>query len=176
MPFCSKCGTNVADGMAFCPSCGAPVKAAAGAPAPPGPGATAITPPAPTPSGPGASAASTGLTSNVAALLAYVLGIITGIIFLVIEPYKDDKFVRFHAFQSIFFCVATIVIQIGLSILTGILIHLSFGFFGLIMFPIEGLIGLAFFLLWLFLMFKAYNNERYMLPFIGELAAKQAGQ
>ena len=53
------------------------------------------------------------MSSNVAGLLCYILGFITGIIFLVIEPYKNDKFVRFHAFQSIFFNVALIVFWIA---------------------------------------------------------------
>ncbi len=179
MPFCSKCGTNVAEGMSFCPACGAPVKAAA-APAPPAPGVTTVTQPAPTPTAGPAPAApastSAPLASNVAGLLAYIAGFITGIVFLVIEPYNKDKFVRFHAFQSIFFNVAIIVFWIAFGIVSGILIHVSFGIFGLIFFFVDGLLGLAIFLYWLFLMYKAYNNERYMIPFIGEIAAKQAGQ
>lgn len=179
MAFCSKCGTNVADGMAFCPSCGTPVKApAASAPPPPAPAAS-VSPAAPAPAAPpGAyppAAASAPLASNVAALLTYIVGFITGIVFLVIEPYNKDKFVRFHAFQSIFFNVALIVFWIGFGIVTGILVRISFGIFGLIFFFVDGLLGLAIFLYWLFLMYKAYNNERYMIPFIGELAAKQAG-
>ena len=179
MPFCSKCGTNVAEGMAFCPACGSPVKAAAPTPAAAAPTPAARVTPTPAPAAPPGAypppASSAPLAPNIAGLLTYIAGVITGIVFLVIEPYNKDKFVRFHAYQSIFFCVATIVIQIALSIVTGILVHLSFGIFGLLMFPVEGLVGLAFFLLWLFLMYKAYNNERFMLPIIGELAAKQAG-
>ncbi|HEV2418667.1 MAG TPA: zinc-ribbon domain-containing protein, partial [Terriglobia bacterium] len=87
MAFCPKCGTQVDAGAAFCKSCGASTGGlwSGGAAAPPPPGA-----------------GSTPMTSNVAALLTYILGFITGIIFLVIEPYKRDPFVRFHAFQSIF--------------------------------------------------------------------------
>jgi len=116
------------------------------------------------------------LASNIAGLLAYIAGFITGIVFLVIEPYNKDKFVRFHAFQSIFFNVAIIVFWIAFGIVSGILIRVSFGIFGLIFIFVDGLLGLAIFLYWLFLMYKAYNNERYMIPFIGEIAAKQAGQ
>ena len=92
MPFCGKCGTSVTEGTAFCGNCGTPVGSAPGV--------------APTP------VAGKSLASNVAALLSYVLGFITGIIFLVLEPYKNDKFVRFHAFQSIFFSAALTVFWI----------------------------------------------------------------
>ena len=174
MPFCTKCGSSVADGMSFCPACGTPMKVApaAGAPAvPPTQTNTAVTQPAPTP---GPVTTSAPLAPNIAGLLTYIAGVITGIIFLVIEPYKNDKFVRFHAFQSIFFCVAWVVVSVVFNIIIGILSHIL-GIFSILWF-IGPLIGLAFFLVWLFLMFKAYNNERYMLPVIGEIALKQSGQ
>jgi len=94
MTSCSKCGATLSDGGAFCGSCGAPNTPATQVPA-----ARAQVVPA---SGLNVQASS-GLTSNIAAALAYVLGLVTGIIFLVLEPYKRDRFVRFHAMQSIFF-------------------------------------------------------------------------
>ena len=115
------------------------------------------------------------MASNVAGLLTYILGFVTGIIFLVIEPYKNDKFVRFHAFQSIFFNVALIIFWVAYTVLATILGLLTLGFVALLMWGVGLLLGLAIFLCWLFLMYKAYNNERYMIPFIGALAAKQAG-
>ncbi|MBI2468030.1 MAG: DUF4870 domain-containing protein [Candidatus Rokubacteria bacterium] len=115
------------------------------------------------------------MAPNVAGLLAYVLGLITGVIFLVIEPYKNDRFVRFHAFQSIFFNIAVIVVMIGWMILSLLLAALTGGVLALIMFPLTLLIQLGILVYWIFLMYKAYNNERHMIPFIGELAAKQAG-
>ncbi len=125
--------------------------------------------PTPTP------ATSAGMQNNVAGALAYLVGLITGIIFVVIEPYNKIRFVRFHAFQSIFFSVACIVISILLSILT--MIMFSIGGWGML--SLLGwlflLVRLAMFLVWLFLMYKAYNNEEYKLPIIGDLAAKQAG-
>jgi uncharacterized membrane protein len=162
MAFCPKCGAGLADGAAFCTRCGAAITPSAPAPMPP--------PPTPTPVAPSAS----GLSSNVAGLLTYLFGFITGIIFLVLEPYKNDRFVRFHAFQSIFFSVGYMIFWIIYSriIVFGIL---SFGFLWTILSLIGTLISLAAFLYWLFLMYKAYNNERYMIPYIGELAAKQAG-
>jgi uncharacterized membrane protein len=112
------------------------------------------------------AATSTGMSENVAGALCYLVGFITGIIFLVIAPYNQNKFVRFHAFQSIFFNVAYIVFWILMSFLT-VLTH-GIGF---LLFP---LIGLGFFVLWLYLMFSAYNGKRIKLPLIGDLAEKQA--
>jgi uncharacterized membrane protein len=103
------------------------------------------------------------------------LGFITGIIFLVIEPYKNDKFVRFHAFQSIFFNVALIVFWIAYTIVASILGFVSLGILAVVMGLVGLLISLAILAYWIFLMYKAYNNELYRIPFIGDLAAKQAG-
>ena len=156
MAFCAKCGTALTEGTSFCASCGTPVGPAAGGPAAP-------------------AAAATAMSSNVAGLLCYILGFVTGIIFLVIEPYKNDKFVRFHAFQSIFFNVALIVFWIVYMIVVSILGIVSFGILGVAL----GLVGLIIFLAilgyWIFLMYKAYSNELYKIPFIGDLAAKQVG-
>jgi len=104
--------------------------------------------------------------------LCYFAGWITGVIFLVIEPYKNDKFVRFHAFQAIFFSVALIPVYIVFMILGFILgaIHL-----GLLLLPLWLILVVGIFGGWLFLMWKAYNNEQFKLPIIGDLAAKQAG-
>jgi uncharacterized membrane protein len=124
---------------------------------------------------PAPAAGGTAMSSNVAGLLTYILGFITGIIFLVIEPYKDDKFVRFHAFQSIFFNVALIVFWIAYTIVASILGFLTLGILAVVMGLLGLLITLAILAYWIFLMYKAYNNELYKIPFIGDLAAKQAG-
>jgi uncharacterized membrane protein len=115
------------------------------------------------------------MTSNVAGCLAYILGFITGIVFLVLDPYKNDKFVRFHAFQSIFYSVVVIAFHIVWAILTGILGILSLGFLSLIMVMISLLVSLVFLAYAIFMMYKAYQNELYKAPIIGDLAAKQAG-
>jgi len=156
MAFCAKCGTPLAEGISFCASCGTPVGSAAGGPATP-------------------AAAGTEMASNVAGLLTYILGFITGIIFLVIEPYKNDKFVRFHAFQSIFFNVALIVFWIAYMIVASILGFVSLGILTIVMGLVGLVISLAILAYWIFLMYKAYNNELYKIPFIGDLAAKQVG-
>jgi uncharacterized membrane protein len=111
-------------------------------------------------------------SNNMIGALCYFAGWITGVIFLVIEPYKNDKFVRFHAFQSIFFNVAMIGVYIVFFILSIILgaIHL-----GILLLPLTLILVVVIFGSWLFLMWKAYNNEQFKLPIIGDLAAKQAG-
>ncbi len=163
MAACSKCGSVLSEGAVFCSVCGSPVSAIGSSTAPP---------PPPLPPTPGV--ANPGMTSNVAGALCYLAGFITGIIFLALEPYKRDGFVRFHAFQSIFFSVIMFVFNIVWSRM--FLGALSLGFFWTIFSLIGTLIYLGFFLLWLFLMYKAYNNETYKLPFIGEMASAQAAK
>jgi uncharacterized membrane protein len=168
MAFCAKCGVSLAPGAVFCGSCGTPV----GAAAPAGPGVPAATPPRAASADPLA-----GMTSNTAALLTYIpfVGWIIAIVFLVVEPYKNDKFVRFHAFQSIFFAVFCFVLSWAMTAFA-ISAWWGAGFSMLWMFTsVFWLIRLAMLAAWLFLMYKAYNNERFMLPVIGPIAAKQAG-
>jgi len=144
MAFCSSCGAQIPEGTTVCPAC-----SRSAAPA-------------------GAQAASTGgMTDNVAGMLAYVT-IIPAIIFLVMEPYNKSRFVRFHAFQMIFFCVALIVIWIGLTIL-GFVPGLIF-----ITFPLHMLVWLGAFIVWIILLIKANQGQMYKLPVIGDMAEKQA--
>jgi uncharacterized membrane protein len=117
--------------------------------------------------------AAAGLEENVAGALCYVVGFITGILFLVLEPYNKRPFVRFHAFQSIIFSAAWIALSIAISIMFGI-IGIAMGFMWPLLLLLRLVIGFGGFLLWLFLMFKAYNREKYMLPVIGPIAEKQA--
>jgi uncharacterized membrane protein len=166
MAFCAKCGAQLTAGSGFCGACGAPVSGQSVTPAS---GAAAA--PASAPAG----AASTGITNNVAGALCYSLGIITGIIFLVIEPYKNSRFVRFHAFQSIFYWAACFVFwMIWSFVFVSLLFTPGLGMWGLV--SLIGLvIRIAMFAAWIFLMYKAYNNEEFKLPIIGDIAAKQAG-
>jgi uncharacterized membrane protein len=153
MPFCQKCGTQV-EGQ-FCQNCGAPVASPGFAPPPQQPQS--------------APQAGAGMQDNLAGALSYVLGLVTGIIFLVVAPMNQRPFVRFHAFQSILFSIAWFALWIVLGIVTSFLSILS-----LVLLPIELLIALAGFLLWLFLMWKAYNNEMWKLPVLGNIAEQQA--
>jgi uncharacterized membrane protein len=103
----------------------------------------------------------------VAGMLAYFT-IIPSIIFLVMEPYNRNRFVRFHSFQNIFFCVACIAVSILLSIIGMI------PMVGLLTLVIWPLIGIGFLVLWVILLLKAYQGQMFKLPFIGDLAEKQA--
>ncbi len=104
---------------------------------------------------------STGLTENVAGLLCYVLGWISGIVFILIE--QENKFVRFHAIQSI------IVFGV-LSVASAVLTWIPFigAFFAWI-------IGILSFILWIVSMIKAYQGAEYKLPWAGNLAKKWVG-
>ena len=103
------------------------------------------------------------------------MGLITGIIFLVLEPYRRDRLVRFHAFQSILFCVAYIVFSIIWSDIVLAAVFAS-GFLLSVFSIIGHLVSIAFFLFWLFLMYKAYNGEMFLIPLIGEMASKMAAK
>jgi uncharacterized membrane protein len=105
---------------------------------------------------------STGLKDNVAGVLCYVLGWVSGIVFLIMEP--NNKFIKFHAYQSI---VVFGAITVALLILTWIpYIGIVFG----------SIIGAAAFILWLVLMYLAYQEKKYKLPWAGDFAEKLAGK
>lgn len=106
------------------------------------------------------SKSSTGMSENLAALLSYVLGFITGIIFFVIE--KQSRFVKFHAMQSILVSAALMVLSFVLGFIPFI------GWLALI------LLGPVSFVLWIILMVKAYKYVWFKLPVVGDIAEKQA--
>jgi uncharacterized membrane protein len=116
----------------------------------------------------------TALSSNLAAALSYVLGFITGVIFLSLDPYKQSRFVRFHAMQSILYSAACIVFSIAWRVVNGILLQVS-PWIAFALIPFRLLISLGFFVLWLYLMYQAYSQREFRLPIIGAIAAKQAG-
>jgi len=147
---CVSCGAELGEGSGFCAKCGARVGAEGGTR--------------------GASPTAGGLQSNVAGGLCYLAGFITGIFFLVAEPYKRDHFVRFHAFQAIFLSVAWFAVYFALGVLLSILP----GMLWRVSWMLQSVVSFGFFCVWLFLMFKAYNNEQFKLPVLGDLAAKQA--
>jgi uncharacterized membrane protein len=178
MPYCANCGSP-AEG-AFCPNCGQPVGQASGGGYPPPAGGApqgsyqqgyqqgAYPPP-----GYGAQPAQAGLSENAAGALCYLAGLITGIIFLVVAPYSTNRNVRFHAFQSIFFNIAWIALWIVEMILSAVLAAIPvLGWILSLLLMMA--IALGGFVLWLLLMWKAYNGDRLVLPVIGPLAEKQA--
>jgi uncharacterized membrane protein len=157
--FCSKCGAENPEGAKFCSKCGAEL----GAPAKPS--ETIAKPEA---------ESSTGMSANVAGLLCYVAGWITGIVFVMLE--KKSTFVRFHAWQSIMTFGVLTVIQIILSIIGSIaLVTLSPGLWlfahvlGIIVWVITA--GL-----WIALMLLAYQGKMWKVPGAGDWAERQANK
>lgn len=167
MAFCRNCGSQV-DGQ-FCAKCGTPIAAPAGAAAPPPPPQYAQ----PNAAAPQPAATAGGMTDNVAGLLCYVLGLLTGVLFLVLEPYNKNKFVRFHAFQSIFFNLAWIALWIVISIVGVLLVAVTHLFWFLISL-LHLVMWLAGLVIWILLLMKAYQGQKWHLPIIGPLAEKQA--
>jgi uncharacterized membrane protein len=127
---------------------------------------------------PGAAGkSSTGLDENIAALLAYVFGWVSGLIFFLIE--KDSKLVRFHAMQSILFNVFILVVCIVVWILCFILLLIASqlpGFLSTLVWLICVIIWLALslglLLAWIMCLVKAYQRQFYKLPIIGDMAEK----
>lgn len=113
---------------------------------------------------------STGMQANLAGLLSYVAGWITGLIFFLTE--KENKFVRFHAMQSIIVFGALSVVGIILSILFRFFImarlYFMFQFFVLL----SNLLWLVALILWILLMVKAYQGDKFKLPIVGDIAEK----
>ena len=145
MAFCKSCGQEIGT-ASFCPKCGASQ----------GVVATPVV---------AAASPTEGLQENVAGLLCYSLGWLTGIIFLLIEPYNRNKAIRFHAFQGLFLLAATIAVSIVMSVIASVIWGLVF---------LMPFINLIFVGIWIFLMFKTYSGERIVLPVIGPIAEKQA--
>jgi uncharacterized membrane protein len=148
MAFCSSCGTQVADGTTLCAACSSRAPAAN-------------------------AQAGGGLADNVAGMLAYVT-FVPAIIFLVMEPYNRSRFIRFHAFQSIFLWVAWFVTWIVMAILSMVVGTILPILGHLLGFLITLVVGLGFFLLWIVLLLKANQKQMYKLPVIGDMAEKQA--
>jgi uncharacterized membrane protein len=117
----------------------------------------------------------TGLSDNAASGLAYIT-FIPAIIFLVTAPYNQKSLIRFHSWQSIFLAIAWVAIWIVLAIFGTILSFAGlYLFMGLLFGLIHLLLWLGFLIVWVLCLVKAFNGERFKLPFIGDLAAKQAG-
>lgn len=148
MAFCTVCGAQTADGSTVCPAhsgaaAAAPVTSAAG-----------------------------GMTDNVAGMLAYVT-IIPPILFLVIEPYNKNRFVRFHAFQSIFLHVAAVVAWIAFIILSAVLAFIPIlGHLVALLLWLTLSVGIL--IVWVMLLIKANQGQMWKLPVIGDMAEKQA--
>src|ERR1035437_8746313 len=145
MAFCATCGSPV-EGQ-FCAKCGGRVAAAPSAA-----------------SGP-TMQASGAMADNVASALCYVLAFVTGILFLVLDPYTKKPAIRFHAFQSILLSVPCIVASIVLHIFLRMLNLWELG----------SLVSLAIWAVFIFMAFQAYQGKKILLPVIGPITQQQAG-
>ena len=162
MAHCTQCGAALAADARFCPSCGKPQPVGGTPAAPPAPGAAP------------ASAAQSGLSENTAALLSYVLGWLTGLIFYLIDT---RPFVRFHAAQSLVTFGGLHVIRIVLGAIFGFgwMFYGGWANFGIgaLLLLAVGLVSLV---LWIVCMIKAYQGERFKVPIAGDIAEGIAGR
>lgn len=159
MAHCTKCGAAIADNAAFCGSCGSAQTAASGA--------------ASAPPSAAAAPAQSQMSENVAGLLCYLVGWITGLIFYFIDK---RPYVRFHAAQSIVLFGGLHIINIVLGVMFGMSLMMGgLGTFsaGMLFY---WLIGLVTFILWVLLMIKAYQGERFRVPIAADLAEKIFGK
>jgi uncharacterized membrane protein len=194
MAFCGKCGASNPDGVAFCARCGQPIAAAQAPPpqhyqAPPPPAQYQQAPGAPPQyqqAPPAAGSGGTGLEENVAGALAYILGWVTGIIFLIIDKRPS---VRFNAAQSIVVFGGLQIVVILISVITGGGMFFSgFGGFGfgpelgfrymlfMLGAVVNGLLDLVMFILWILLMLKAYQRQPFRVPIAAGIADSLAGK
>jgi uncharacterized membrane protein len=166
--YCSHCGAELAG--RFCAKCGSP---APNAPEPEIPRPSPPPPPPPQPPPANFSVpAMPGLQENVAAALCYLVPILTGVLFLFLEPYDRNKNVRFHAFQAIFFWIGIFLADAVLGLVFGTIMGgpNSYELMNLI----STIYKLGFLALWLVLMYRAYNKQSWVLPVVGEIAQKLA--
>ena len=142
--FCPKCGTDNAESSKFCQKCGSMIV--------PEPARSTDT--------------DTGLEPNLAGLLSYALGPITGLIMILLE--KKNGFVRFHAMQSIITFGPITFLLIVLGVLDGLDVV------GRLFWALSVAVWILAVILWIVLMVKAYQGERYKLPIAGDLAEKHS--
>jgi uncharacterized membrane protein len=150
MAFCKACGQEIGTAT-FCPKCGANQGVVTTPAAAQG---TAVAP---------AASPTEGIQENVAGLLCYVLGWVTGIIFLLIDK---RPWVKFHAAQSIVVFGGLMILRIALGFMHAFGGLVSWGFFGFV----GLLLGLLTFVMWILLMIKAYQHQTFRVPIAADIA------
>ena len=153
MAFCNACGTSLPSNAAFCPNCGVRINSA-GTAGTSDAGQNAAAPAYTT------AATSSALSDNVAGMLCYIF--VIAIVFLLVEPYNRNRFIRFHAFQSLLFALAWILLHAVWAI----------PFIGWALWPV---LELAFLITWIVLLIKAYQGQMFKLPVLGDFAEQHAG-
>ena len=154
MAFCPNCGSQTTG--TFCSNCGTSLGSAANPP--------------------GYAASSQGLSDHVAAALCYtpfLIGLIIDVVMLLVAPYNRNRNIRFHAFQSLFLHGVLFVFWLIVPLVLGVFAVATHGV-GFLGFGFTPLLSLAILILFLYLMYQAYNNRKIKLPVIGDLAEKQA--
>jgi uncharacterized membrane protein len=144
---CPDCAAQMPGAAAYCPGCGRamrPVERAQGVVG--------------------------GLPETLAGALAYF--VLPAIIFLLVEPYNKNRFVRFHSFQCLGVCLAAVVIGASLRVV-GVLLFFIPVLGHLLVFLVSMMIGLAFVVAWIVLVVKALQGEMFKLPLVGEFAERQ---
>lgn len=146
---CTACGAEMPEHSGFCPACGRSIA-----------------------SGPAATAAPGTTSDRLMAALAYVT-FIPAIVFLLMEPYNKNRYIRFHSLQCLFLCGALVVVALALVLVIAVLSLIPFvgHLLTLLVWPV---FSIACFLLWLVLLVKAYLGALFKLPVIGNWAERQA--
>jgi uncharacterized membrane protein len=169
---CPQCLAEMPDDVAFCPGCGRRMWVPGRdvdkpATSPVAARTSAVNMPAAS-----APAASIPVRSNdnLVAALAYIT-CAPAIVFVLVEPFKRNRFVRFHSFQSIFLVVATVLVAIAVRILYSLLALIPvLGY--LLAWLVTGVALLGWVILWVVLLIKALQGETFRLPWIGSLAER----
>jgi uncharacterized membrane protein len=113
------------------------------------------------------------LSEPIAGALAYFT-FVPAIVFLLVEPYKKNRFVRFHAFQCLLLWAAGILLVIALK-LAGLLLFIIPVLGPLLVLLLSIVVGLAYVVIWLVLVVKAFQGVMFKLPMLGDLAERYAG-
>jgi uncharacterized membrane protein len=155
MAYCTKCGAQV-EGK-YCVRCG-----------------TAVGRGQVVPFGRPAAGGGARLEGNQASALCYLFGFVSGIIFLLVAPYRGESQVRFHAFQSILLSATVMLLHIVVTVVALALSVVSLSL-GVLVSSLHVVVNLGFFAVWLYLMWKSYQGQRVLLPVLGEMAGRLAG-
>jgi uncharacterized membrane protein len=165
---CPQCAWPLAEQAQYCSSCGAAIPEDVWSKA-----SRSAAPEEARAPGAGASGDQLPIAENIAGVIAYIT-IFPAIFFLLVEPFKRNRFVRFHSFQHLLLWAAGVVFGIASGIIGAILQLIPF--MRVLVFPFTGLVGLAFFFLWVLLVVKAYNHEMFKLPILGDLSETWANR
>ncbi len=152
--YCSSCGAEMVDTAAFCPKCGKPTGIQPTAAPSPAASLNSV------PTSPVTASGTTGLQDNIAGLLAYL--VLPAIVFLILEPYSRNRFIRFHSVQGVALWVVYILASAVISAIP------------ILNFLLLPLVGFAFLIIAVICMIKAFQNQTFKLPLLGEFAEKHS--